>query len=262
VNALPTWVVGAPIAAVIAILALRFRSLTLSGAMTAFLCGTVAMAAGWSWGIYLVCYFVAASALSRYRAGDKTSRSEGRVAREGARSAVQVAANGGVFVLSAVAFLVEPTQLAMAAGVGALAASAGDTWATELGSLSARPPRSILSLRPVPIGTSGGVSWRGLAASVMAGLFSAAIVWAIRWPGALAASALAGAMIGSVVDSILGATLQCRRWCDSCDQPTERSVHSCGAPTRHVGGVRWLNNDAVNFAATIAGAVVGGMAVQ
>jgi uncharacterized protein (TIGR00297 family) len=255
-------VVGAPIAAVIAILALRLRSLTLSGAMAAFVCGSVATAAGWSWGIYLICYFVAASALSRYRARDKTRRSEGRVAREGARSAVQVAANGGIFVLSAAAFLIEPTLLAMAAGVGALAASAGDTWATELGSLSARGPRSILSMRPVPIGTSGGVTGLGLAASLLAGLFSAAIVGIVHWPAALAASALAGAMIGSVVDSMIGATLQARRWCDSCDQPTERSVHSCGSATRHVGGIRWLNNDAVNFAATIAGAVAGGMALQ
>ena len=261
-NALPTWVVGAPIAAVIAILALRFRSLSPSGAIAAFLYGTVAMAAGWSWGIYLVCYFVAASALSRYRAADKTRRSEGRVAREGARSAVQVAANGGMFVVCAVAFLIEPTQLVMAAGVGALAASAGDTWATELGSLSPRPPRSILSLRPVPTGTSGGVSWLGWAASLLAGLFSATIVCVVRWPGDLPGSALAGALIGSVVDSILGATLQSRRWCDSCDQATERTVHLCGSATRHVGGIRWLNNDAVNFAATIAGAVAGGMAVQ
>ena len=261
-NALPTWVVGAPIAAVIAILALRFRSLTPSGAVAAFICGAVAMAAGWSWGFYLVSYFVAASALSRYRAREKANRSEGRVARAGARDAVQVAANGGVFVLAATAFLIEPVVLAMAAGAGALAASAGDTWATEIGSLSKQPPRSVVSLRPVAIGTSGGITWLGLLASLLAGLFSAAVAWAVRWPAAVAWAAVAGAIVGSLVDSVIGATLQCRRWCDSCDQATERTVHSCGSATRHVGGVRWLDNDAVNFAATIAGAVAGGIAVQ
>ena len=261
-NALPTWVVGAPIAAVIAILALRFRSLNPSGAVAAFICGAVAMAAGWNWGVYLVSYFVAASALSRYRAREKANRSEGRIARAGARNAVQVAANGGVFVVAATAFLMEPTPLAIAAGVGALAASAGDTWATEIGSLSRQLPRSIISFQTVRVGTSGGVTWRGFLASLLAGVFSAAIAWAVRWPPAVAWAALAGAIVGSLVDSVIGATLQCRRWCDSCDQPTERIVHSCGSVTRHVGGARWLDNDAVNFAATIAGAVVGGIVVQ
>ena len=61
-----------------------------------------------------------------------------------------------------------------AAALGALAASAADTWATEIGSLATRPPRSILTLRPVPAGTSGGVNLLGMLAMVAGATFVAA----------------------------------------------------------------------------------------
>jgi uncharacterized protein (TIGR00297 family) len=252
-------VLGAPIAAVIALLALRFRALSVSGALAAWVAGTLAMAAGWDWASFLIAYFIAASGLSRYRAGQKARVSAGRVARHGARDAVQVAANGGVFVVAAAVYAIHPADIALAVGAGALAASAADTWATEIGSLSRVEPRSIWTMAPVPAGTSGGVTPLGFAATAAAGVFSAAVAWIVGWPIPVAAAALAGAISGSIVDSLLGAVVQTRYWCESCGQDTERRVHSCGAVTRHVGGWTWLDNDGVNVAATAAGAIDGVM---
>jgi uncharacterized protein (TIGR00297 family) len=257
VTALPTWVAGATIAAVIALLALRLHALRPSGAAAAWLSGSVAVAAGWDWGLYLVVYFVAASALSRYRATEKARLSQGRVARSGARDAVQVAANGGVYVIAASAYLLDPGATAIAAGAGALAASAADTWGTEIGSLSRMPPRSIVTFARVLPGTSGGVTLLGLTASLAASLFAAAIAMLVGWPGVAAVAAIIGGMIGSLSDSLLGATVQARWWCDSCAGQTERRIHGCGLATRHVGGWRWLNNNGVNLAATVAGAAAG-----
>lgn len=256
-TALPTWVTGATIAAVIALLAMRMHALRPSGAVAAWISGTVAVAAGWDWGLYLVVYFLAASALSRYRATDKARRSDGRVARLGARDAVQVAANGGVYVVAASAFIIDPGVTAVAAGAGALAASAADTWATEIGSLARSDPRSIATCARVAPGTSGGVTSLGLIASLGASLFAAAVALLIGWPGAAAAAALTGGIAGSLTDSLLGATVQSRWWCDSCSQDTERRIHRCGLATRLVGGWRWLDNDGVNLAATVVGAAVG-----
>ena len=78
----------------------------------------------------------------------------------------QVLANGGVFALLALSSLVSHSAMIQVAAAGALAASTADTWSTEIGALSRSRPRSILTMKPVPYGTSGGVTIQGLVASV------------------------------------------------------------------------------------------------
>ena len=67
---------------------------------------------------------------------------------------------------------------------------------------------------------------------------------------------VAGGVAGLFVDSLLGATIQERRWCTTCSEPTEHRTHSCGTKTAHRGGLRGLNNDVVNLVSITAGAVV------
>lgn len=254
---LPPWALGFLLAVVIALVAWRARSLTASGALAAVAIGTVAVSAGWSWGILLVLYFVSSSALSHFRKRDKDAVAGGRVEKAGERDGVQVFANGGVFMLSAMAYTREPQLLWQLAGAGALAASAADTWATEIGVLSKSRPRSILTLQPVDAGVSGGVSPSGTLAALVAAGMMAVAARLLEWPPAAALAALVGGVAGCMLDSLLGASLQSRRHCDTCGQATEQRVHRCGNPTRHVGGVAALNNDGVNLLATVGGAVVG-----
>jgi uncharacterized membrane protein len=76
-----------------------------------------------------------------------------------------------------------------------------------------------------------------------------------NWPVPFAAVAVGG-IAGSLADSLLGATVQARRWCDPCSKFTERLVHNCGTPTRHVGGVSSFDNDAVNAVCSGVGALI------
>jgi uncharacterized protein (TIGR00297 family) len=214
------------------------------------------MGAGWDWGILLIAYFVVSTALSHWRAPDKAMRTQGLVEKAGARDAIQVAANGGVFALAAIGYWVSPGPTWQAAGLGALAASAADTWATEVGSLASGLPRSILSGNPVPVGTSGGVTAIGFAASLAGALFVTLCAWIARWPAPLLIAAAASGLVASVVDSVLGASLQARFWCASCDAETERRRHHCGTATSFRRGVPWMDNDAVNALATASGAAL------
>jgi uncharacterized protein (TIGR00297 family) len=251
---------GVVVAGTVALAASRAHALSREGMFAAIAIGTLAVAAGWAWGALLIGYFVASIALSKLRAAEKAQRTSSVVAKGGARDAVQVIANGGLFALAAVVAatpLLTESEAAVVAAValGALAASAADTWATEIGSLASRPPRSIISWRRVAPGTSGGVNLLGIGAMVLGAAFVAlgARVLSIDAP---IAAVVIGGVGGALADSVVGATLQDRRWCDTCGTSTERAVHSCGTTTRHAGGLTAMDNDLVNLIATVAGGAI------
>jgi uncharacterized protein (TIGR00297 family) len=255
-------IAGALVAAAIALAAWRAGSLSRSGAVAALCIGTLAIAAGWTWGALLILYFISSSLLSRVGARAKAQRSGGIVEKGGARDAQQVLANGAVFAAFAALEIAHSSPIWLAAGAGALAASASDTWGTEIGMLAKSPPRMITTWRIVPTGTSGGVSALGLTAMVAGTLFIALAAWLLQghnWTSGNARVALAvslGGIIGALVDSIGGALWQSRRYCRQCASATERVVHDCGTLTERAGGIGWLNNDGVNAACTLVGALV------
>jgi uncharacterized protein (TIGR00297 family) len=255
-------VLGFALALAVSLAALRTRSLTAGGAAMATAIGTLAIAAGWSWGALLIIYFVSSSALSRIGRAQKEQRTGSVVAKGGGRDAVQVLANGALFAGAALAMLIHPHVQWIALGAGSLAASAADTWATEIGTLSRHDPRSILSGRRVPPGTSGGVSLIGTLATIAGATFIAALVHALGWTPAIAVGVGVGGLVGAVIDSLLGATLQARRWCDVCAGETERATHDCMPapappfPTRHLRGLAWMDNDVVNFLSSAAGGLL------
>jgi uncharacterized protein (TIGR00297 family) len=247
---------GVVLAAAIAALAHRARSLDASGAAAATVVGTASVAAGWDWGALLMLFFITSSLLSRMGRAAKEARTSAVVEKGGERDAVQVLANGGVFAACAAAFALRPSPAWQALAVGALAAATADTWATEIGTLAGRRPRSIITLRAVPPGTSGGVTIPGTLASVAGAAAIATGAAILRWPATIAWWATLAGVAGAVADSLLGALWQARRWCEACNIPTERRVHPCGSTTVPAGGLPWLDNDAVNALSTVLGAAV------
>ena len=87
------------------------------------------------------------------------------------------------------------------------------------------------------------------------GAGSSGLTWA---QGLLAFILLAlSGLAGSLVDSLLGATLQAIYRCPACGNETERHPrHVCGTPTEWVRGWKWLDNDWVNLACTLSGALI------
>lgn len=243
---------GAAFAAIVAFLAYRAHALSGSGASAAFIVGTIVFGSGgWPAAAVLFAFFLPSALLSRVGASRK--RSIATDDRQAPRSAWQVLANGGVAAICALAATRGGAPFA-AAFAGAFAASAADTWATEIGTLSPRAPVSILTLRPLRAGTSGGITLLGIAAAV-AGSLCVATTAAFAGVAPLWSVALAG-IAGAVLDSILGASLQALRWCPACACECETQRHRCGTATILRRGVSWIENDAVNFGATLGGAIV------
>jgi uncharacterized protein (TIGR00297 family) len=245
---------GAALAAAIALAAYRIRALDASGAAVAFVVGAVVFgASGWPGALVLFAFFIPSTLLSRL--GRTRKQAFNDAAKQGPRDGWQVLANGGVAALCALVASRGGPAFA-AAFSGAFAAAAADTWGTEIGMLSPAAPRSLFSFRPIATGLSGGISVAGTMATLagaglVAGVSQLAAVAAF-WPVAV------GGVAGAFFDSLLGATLQAQRWCPQCASACENDPHSCGSPTVLRRGFEWLENDAVNLAATLAGALIAG----
>jgi uncharacterized membrane protein len=117
----------------------------------------------------------------------------------------------------------------------------------------------LITGKPVEKGTSGGISRLGtlsaLAGAALIGVVAALFSLATGALGIILIASLSG-LIGSLFDSLLGATVQAIYYCPACQKETERQpLHTCGTQTVRVRGWLWLNNDLVNFACSLAGAL-------
>ena len=259
-SAAAPWWLTIVLAGGIALAAWRAGSLRVDGALAAFLMGALSLSWRYSWGTFLVVWFVLASALSRVGRARKAARTLGIVEKSDQRDAWQVLANGGAFLACAlIAPLVGDTQLvALAcAAAGSLAAAGADTWSTEIGTLVGGEPWSLRERGRVPSGTSGAITLPGTLGGVAGAIVLAALAVLCQMVPASAAPAIAiGGVVGSWADTVIGAYWQERRWCPTCSQFTERAVHDCGTATEQRGGSHRLNNDAVNALCALAGAAV------
>jgi uncharacterized protein (TIGR00297 family) len=239
-------------AVVVAVAAWRAHTLTFGGAVAAFAVGAIAFGlGGWPGAAVLFAFFLPTAALSRIGKHRKHALTD--IGKQGPRDAAQVLANGGI---AALAMLLAPRlgAPAYAAFAGAFAAAAADTWATEIGTLARSRPRSILTLRPLEPGMSGGITLQGSLAQVAGAALVAATAAAAHV--AHFAPVLIAGIAGSVADSILGASAQTLRHCPTCNRDCETNPHTCGAPTTIKRGIPFIGNDAINLAATLTGALI------
>ncbi|AKG34278.1 DUF92 domain-containing protein [Paenibacillus durus] len=257
------WVIGALGALFVAGAAYHKGSLSLSGMLAAMLMGTVYFGAGNAfWFGILLLFFISSSLLSKLRAEHKEEL-ERSYAKTGRRDAGQVFANGGLGMLFVLLNAVYPLPAWELLFVGVMATVTADTWATEIGTLNKKPPRSILNGKKLPTGASGGVSLPGTLAAAAGGLLIGIASWVLQhltgMTGqsfvALAAAGLLGGLVGAFADSLLGATVQKMNRCAVCGREVESGVH-CGMPTAHARGWHWMSNDAVNALSSIAGGAV------
>jgi uncharacterized protein (TIGR00297 family) len=252
---LVSFLLGLSLSALIAAFAFWRGSLTRSGAFGAMVIGALVFGVGgFAWGVLLVAFFVTSSALSHYKERAKEPLAE-KFQKGHRRDLGQVLANGGAGALGALVYALDPQPIFFVAFVGAMATVNADTWATELGVLSKAPPRLITTGRVVPVGTSGGVTWFGTFIALCGALLIGIIAAPFSNLLILLISSISG-LLGSLFDSLLGATVQAIYFCDHDQKETEARVHRCGNATRLIRGWRWLDNDWVNFFASVAGSAI------
>jgi uncharacterized protein (TIGR00297 family) len=223
----------------------RLRAATWGGALTGgiFAAALFLRTPGWHTALWpllgLVVFTFAAT-----RFGRRRKEALGIAEDRRGRRASQVAANLGVAVVAGIplggayAFrsTLPPGHAALAAMLAAMAEAVADTLSSELGQVLGGDPRLLTTLRRVPPGTDGAITWMG----TLAGCAGAAGIVSIGHAALLlsrpqALVALGAAIGGLFFDSVLGAF------------PERRG---------------WLNNDAVNALSTLFAAVVAGIACR
>lgn len=244
------------------------RSLNRSGAFAAFWVGLLCMSAGFRPGVTLLAFFFSSSKLTKMGSSKKKHLDEGHK-EGGQRDHLQVLCNGFFGALISLVYLlvcgIEDTgidfqrapvgSLLLAAYLGHFACCNADTWASELGVLAVGKPRLITTLQPVPVGTNGGVSALGLAASAMGGLFIGIVFYVCglftlehsdgwsQWPILLIG--VGSGVFGSLLDSLLGATLQFSGY--DVERKKVVSKPSSKRKVEHICGRPILDNNLVNL---------------
>ena len=140
---------------------------------------------------------------------------------------------------------------------GSIAAVCADTWSTEIGTFFKSKTINILTFHKVKQGESGGVSIYGTIGALCGAVIISCVslFWLENDKLFFFLTIASAGFLGSIIDSILGASIQAKFKCKVCSEITERKFH-CGTKTEFVRGVKWINNDLVNFFTALSGSAL------
>ena len=170
---------------------------------------------------------------------------------ENGRNVNQVFANGGVGLMLCVFNHFYQTELIYFMFLASIAAANSDTWATEIGKLSRKRPKDIISGRSLSLGESGGITFIGLLGAISGSLIIAIIGYLLNMNTSNLIIVFISGFLGSLFDSILGSTLQSRFiLMDGKTIKEEKEQDSY-----LFSGLLSINNNSVNFLCTLSGPI-------
>mmetsp|Transcript_1635 Transcript_1635/g.2162 ORF Transcript_1635/g.2162 Transcript_1635/m.2162 type:complete len:288 (+) Transcript_1635:92-955(+) len=268
---------GTVIATLLAIKGTSKKSLSSTGAITAWMVGFLSLGCG-TRGFLLLLFYQVGTMATKFRRNEKIKK-DADAAKSSVRSSQQVLACSGIAVIlslfhviyygeeKAIDFQISPKESTIACAIVAhYATCCGDTLASEFGILSQSKPFLITSpWRKVPHGTNGGISTFGTLSSCIGGLiigFGCVIMdictgLHVHISKLLIFSAICG-LLGSFIDSLLGATLQATYYdddkkmvyCEKKDAPSNSD---------RICGMNCLSNAQVNLVSVFVTTVIGGL---
>lgn len=185
--------------------------LTLGGARSAAVLGTLTVAAGgWPAALLLIFFFAtgAAVTIQQVKTVDVQHHFTSRTRRDG----LQVWSNGFWFAFFLLCSFTFNSTIFIIASVAALATATADTWATELGSRRFDAPTYLINKwKRVGAGTDGGVSVPGTVVAASGSMLISIITIYVFSLELLAFFLIFTAgFFGCLVDSYLGAGFQNR----------------------------------------------------
>lgn len=251
---------GLVLSSVIAILAYKRKSLTLSGATSAMFFGTLIYTfGGWLIWLMLIFFFIASSLITKLHHRLKPEEIE----EKNGRNYIQVISNALAATLFSFIYFLSQDMIYMLAAVVSIAASNSDTWASEIGRLSKGKNYSILTFKEMPKGSSGAVTLLGTFASFLGAFFigSLFVVFYHLQNGFQLVTFLkygyiitAGGFIGCLLDSILGVLLQAKYKNKEGTWYEHKTIS--GESLILMSGFAFITNDVVNLLSSLSASIV------
>ena len=227
------------------------RQLTASGLAAALAMGMVSTYLGGVSALSMYLFFLISAAFisklsKRIRGIEKIQKKGGR------RDCFQVLANGLPALVSIILYRLTGNSLFLIVFSAALGEATADTWGGDIGVLSRDLPVSIITWRPVERGLSGGISLLGCGASLLASALYGIFCYSVFGESLSAALLVtAASFAGSLLDSVLGGSIQVHYEDEETGRLTEHERDEKGRMRRRVRGIRFFNNDAVNFTSNV-----------
>ncbi|XP_071872832.1 transmembrane protein 19 [Bombus fervidus] len=252
---------------------LRRKSVDISGAMLGLFMGFILTLTSFCHVACLFAFLVSSTKATKFCANEK-KKFEFEFKEGGQRNWIQVLCNGGMAMQLGLLYLLDVGSAEhpidfdkyyrsswLSVGIlGAFACCNGDTWASELGTVvGTKEPFLITTLKRVPRGTNGGISWAGLLVSILGGITVGLSYYltvlitvdtvvlqlaAPQWPIIIIGGI--GGLYGSIIDSFLGAMLQYSGINDK-----GKIVERPGKRVKHICGRQILDNHSVNLLSSV-----------
>lgn len=226
-------------------IAYRLRTLSLDGLFGAGIMGTLIILYGSRYHLLsLATFFILSSLLSKILKKASFYTSKGS-----RRDIFQVYANGGIALLICIVSHFINDSILVYLFFSSVAAAMSDTWGTEFGKLSKQRPISIVSLKPVNHGISGGITRVGTLGSLLGSCIIGLTAWlSMPIQSHIIYGIIFSGLLASLFDSILGATIQAK-YKDQNGEVSEKENQNSSL----FQGYSLINNDTVNlFNTTIA----------
>ena len=245
--------IGLAVGAMLVLLSVKKRLLTLAGALLALaLLLDVLAFGGYAPAAYIILVFLL-SGLGGMLAPKK--KDGGKHPPRGIR---QVAANGAVAGICLLLYGIFEASPFLVAYYAAVAEFFTDTLASDIGIRAKGRPFDLARMKRTERGRSGGVSLLGTAASAAGAGICLLLALGAGLSAPLAAIAAAAAFLGMLFDSILGSLLQAKYICTVCAAYTEKPTH-CHSPARKTSGLAIITNSTVNLLSNVSSAVIAAL---
>ena len=250
------------LAAAVAFITIKKKAFIVPAALSA--CAMLVIAAlcsGWSGIVIVLAAYFTIFAVDMI-VGDRSEKVTKAInQRSGARGIVQVIANALAATIAAVlSFFLKKPELMMVYAA-ALTECLADSLASDVGVLSKKDPIDICRMKRIKRGLSGGVSLLGTISALAGCIWMFLVSWIFFGMSLdLVITIIVIPMAGIAVDSILGSLVQAKYKCTVCGKATEKTSH-CGEKTSHVGGIKLINNDAVNIISNFVTAILAAVYV-